>query len=127
MNDGKYPPLTDSVDDLPRTLRRERESRERAQREQLAAGSPSHNSAYRQPEAQSYAASDYAEATDAYPAVVTRFNVPFFSLMAFFIKAVLAAIPALILLAAILYGSGLALKSYFPWLVQTEILIRFPK
>jgi len=127
MNDGKYPPLTDSVDDLPRTLRRERESRERAQREQLAASAPAHNSAYRQPEAQSYAATDYAEATEAYPAVVTRFNVPFLSLMLFFIKAVLAAIPALILLAAILYGSGLALKAYFPWLVQTEILIRIPK
>ena len=57
---------------------------------------------------------------------VTRFDVPFFRLAAFFLKAVLAAVPALILLGAILYGLGVVLRMYFPWIIQTEILIRFP-
>ena len=124
MTDGKYPPL-DSVDDLPRTLRREREARERAREQQ--AGLPAQSSAYAAPEQAGYDAMAYAGVPEAYPAVVTRFRVPFVSLMLFFIKAVLAAIPALLLLAAIFYGAGIVLKTYFPWIVQTEILIRFPK
>lgn len=126
MNDGNFPPI-DSMDDLPRTLRREREARERAQKQTAMSSAPL---AYGGPE--SVTAYDplshgHAGGVEAYPAVVTRFNVPFVSLMYFFIKAVLAAIPALILLAAILFGFGIVLKTYFPWIVQTEILIRFPK
>lgn len=61
------------------------------------------------------------------PAVVRALKIPFFHLMLFCLKLTLAAIPALILLAAILYGMGQVLKIYLPWLVQAEILIRFPK
>ncbi|MEO1720234.1 MAG: hypothetical protein AAFR23_08400 [Pseudomonadota bacterium] len=57
---------------------------------------------------------------------VTRFDVPFFRLMGFFLKAVIAAIPALILLAAILWGGGQLLKALFPWLIEAEIVIRLP-
>ena len=133
MNDGKYPPLTDSIDDLPRTLRREREARDRAQREQQfaadkAAAPVSRPSAYAAPEpVNPYDVPLAYAGTDAMPATVTRLKVPFFSLMGFFIKAVFAAVPALIILVAMLYGLGVVLKTYFPQLVQMEILIRLPK
>ncbi len=128
MNEGTYPPL-DNMDDLPRTLRREREARdrERAQRDQQTNVPVQPVAAYAAPEGVGYDAMAYQGVPEPYPAIVTRFRVPFFSLMLFFIKAVLAAIPALLLLAMILYGAGIGLKTYFPWLVQTEILIRFPK
>jgi len=61
------------------------------------------------------------------PAVVRALKIPFVHLMLFCLKLTLAAIPALILLGAILYGMGQLLKMYLPWLVQAEILIRFPK
>lgn len=61
------------------------------------------------------------------PAVVRALKIPFFHLMVFCLKLTLAAIPALILLGLILYGMGQLLKIYLPWLVQAEILIRFPK
>lgn len=60
------------------------------------------------------------------PASVKRFEVPFFRLAFFFIKAVLAAIPALILLGALLYIAGKGLQAYFPELVRMKILITFP-
>jgi hypothetical protein len=63
---------------------------------------------------------------EAVPAAVTRFDVPFFRLMAFFIKAVFAAIPALIILGALLWLAGDVLRNLFPWLVKMQILIRFP-
>lgn len=136
MNDGRYPPLTDNMDDLPRTLRREREARERAQREQQVTSDrlavPAQQNIYGSPEpvnpydAPLAYAGSHAPA-EAYPAIVTRLQVPFGSLMIFFIKAVFAAIPALLILAAMLYGAGLLLKAFFPWIVQMEILIRFPK
>ncbi|WP_424956881.1 hypothetical protein [Hyphomicrobium sp. 1Nfss2.1] len=116
-------PLTadEGLDDLPRTLRREREARERAAR---------------QKEAKARAATlthDFGIQEHAYPAevpagtAVTRFDVPFTHLMAFSIKAVLAAIPALMLLGAILWVAGALLKAYFPELVHMQILINFPK
>ena len=55
---------------------------------------------------------------------VTRFRVPFVHLVWFFLKAVLAAVPALILLAAILWGFGQLLKLFWPHMVLFEILIR---
>jgi len=39
---------------------------------------------------------------------------------------VFAAIPAFIVLGALLYGAGQLLKAYFPWLIQAEIVIRLP-
>ncbi len=60
------------------------------------------------------------------PATVTRFQVPFFHLVGFFLKAVLAAIPAILLLGAILWGLGTLAQIYFPALVKMRILITFP-
>lgn len=139
MSDGQYPPLTDTSDDLPRTLRRERESRERAAREMQARSAQSgertawdRGAAGNSPVAQAsiYAAepapSYEPEAFETKAATVTRFKVPFFSLMGFFIKCVFAAIPALIILIAMLYGLGIALQTYFPQLIKMKILISFP-
>ncbi len=60
------------------------------------------------------------------PGTVTRFDVPFVHLMLFFIKAVFAAIPALIILGVLLWFAGDLLRNLFPWLVKMQILIRFP-
>lgn len=107
-------------DDLPRTLRRERE-RQKAERQGMSMGGPTGIS--------SSAASGYhaGMTDDLVQAAVKRFEVPFLHLMMFYIKAVLAAIPALILLGALLWLGGYALKVYFPWLVQAEFIIRLPK
>ena len=97
-------------DDLPRTLRRERDARS----------------------AQAYpAATDlghgYSDGLDdARPAIVRGFDVPFFRLAAFFLKAVLAAIPAIVLLGVLLWLLGAGLQTYFPWLVKMKVLITFP-
>jgi hypothetical protein len=111
------------IDDLPRTLRREREAREREARERDAkarAATLTHD----------FGASDAERDLPAFSAAaaatVVRFDVPFFHLMAFFLKAVLAAIPALILLGALLWLAGDILRNLFPWLVKMQILIRFP-
>ncbi len=63
---------------------------------------------------------------DMQPALVRRLEVPFVHLMLFFIKAVFAAIPALIILAVLLWLGGAALQTFFPQLVKMQILIRFP-
>jgi hypothetical protein len=107
--------------DLPRTLRREREAREREARERDAkarAATLTHD----------FGASDAYEPFGAAgtPAVVTRFDVPFAHLTMFFIKAVFAAVPALIILGAMLWLAGDILRNVFPWLVKMQILIRFP-
>ena len=60
------------------------------------------------------------------PATVRRFDVPFVHLATFFIKAVLAGIPALILLGVILWFAGALLQSLFPALIKMKILISFP-
>jgi hypothetical protein len=71
---------------------------------------------------------DYAPAIAdmPYPAAVRRFDVPFFHLTTFLIKAVLAAIPALFLLAAVLWIAGAGLQALFPDLIKMKILISFP-
>lgn len=123
MTDLNYPLSAEAdPDDLPRTLRREREAREREARERAASGLAADPAGYGAHDA-SY---DASAASDAYPAVVRRYDVPFFHLMMFFLKAVLAAIPALILLTAILWGLGQALQTFFPELVKMKILITFP-
>ena len=96
-------------DDLPRTLRREREARERAAQAATYSREPA-----------------WMDDTGPQPAVVTAIKMPFFRLMLFFLKAVLAAIPALILLGVVLWFAGHLLMSYFPWLVKVQILIRVP-
>lgn len=107
------------ADDLPRTLRRERDR----QRAAASASANSLGSATRATDDQSPAS---LSADDLTPAAVKRIDVPFFRLMLFFLKAVLAAIPALILLTAILGLGGHLLQLYFPELIQTKIIICSP-
>jgi hypothetical protein len=104
-------------DDLPRTIRRERDARQRS------------NAA---PQQSSYAASsNSSHSADHAPGegpvvTVTALEVPFFRLMAFFIKAVFAAIPALILLGLILFAIGQVAQTFVPWLIKARIVITFP-
>ena len=134
MTDANFPLTADGdFDDLPRTLRRERESRARQAREvkereqqerdgrAMAAsmGDPPAYLSRGRPQKPMYG-------DDPIPAAVHRFDVPFLRLAMFFMKAVLAAIPALILLGAILYFAGKGLEAYFPELVRMKILITFP-
>lgn len=130
-------------DDLPRTFRREKEAREREAREREAAERaqneretlPMGATASPQPMTASiqdrgmYAMPDpgYAAVDETQmPATVQRIDVPFVHLVTFFLKAVVAAIPALILLGVILWLGGHLLKTFFPWLVKAQILIHFP-
>jgi len=104
-------------DDLPRTLRREREARLRDGRLRDAA-----------PFAPGYAQDDavYEEPTPE-AGTVQRLQIPFVHLMAFSFKAVFAAIPALLLLTALLWLGGQALSVFFPQVGKMQILIHFPK
>ncbi len=117
------------MDDLPRTLRREKEARMRQarEREAIAAGLAAPH-----PDPMGYAGTSsdaYATAygqDETYPAAVRSIEVPFFRLVAFFLKAVIAAIPALLLLGVILWLAGQALETAFPELLKMKILISFP-
>jgi hypothetical protein len=111
-------------DDLPRTLRREREAREREMRERELPDMSEDgfgSGAQRRP-AQSYA-HDYG-ASGGRTGVVTRLEIPFGHLVKFFLKAVVAAIPALILLTVLLWGMGQGLKAFFPQFRHFEIVIK---
>lgn len=109
----------------------ERQAKERAQRERAAAPAAAAPSLSTAPEigANPQVYADPAVQPDIadmpYPATVRRIDVPFFHLMAFFLKAVVAAIPALILLTAILWFLGQGLSAFFPELVKMKILIGF--
>ncbi len=125
-------------DDLPRTLRRERDAREREARERQAAerAQAERETLPMGPAPVPTAAEEFYAVPDptypvagldaAMPATVTRFDVPFLHLMAFFLKAALAAIPAILLLGVFIWGAGHLLQTYFPWLVKAQILIHFP-
>ncbi len=118
-------------DDLPRTVKQQKEAARAKARDYRDA-------TYAPPPKTPMAAldndlrgSDYAlpaSPPGEYPlTTVARFETPFLHMVVFFLKAVLAAIPALLLLTLILWGFGQVAKHYMPWLVQTEILIKFPK
>ncbi len=115
------------TDDLPRTLRREREARERAG----LVGS-GHTGGLPPLGAAGHAPSAYIPEQSASDGIVmsgttvTDVRIPFFRLMMFCFKLVFAAIPALILLTAILWLAGHALMTFFPWLVKMQILIKVP-
>ncbi len=136
MSDGQYPPLVDSTDDLPRTLRRAREQQVREQQLREQSGQAdawdrgqnavATSSSYHAPEPTHPYDTMYAGASSETPITVRRLKIPFFSLMGFFIKAVFAAIPAILILVGMLYGLGLALQTYFPQLIKMKILISFP-
>jgi hypothetical protein len=115
-------------DDLPRTVRRERDARAREAREREAREREATLTAAPPPR---YLGRDdpYARpamSDDPVPAAVRRLEVPFIRLVFFFIKAVFAAIPALILLGAILWYAGHILQTQFPELIKMKILITFP-
>jgi hypothetical protein len=107
-------------DDLPRTFRREREAREREARER----------------------EDQREAMIIEPAFLRRdppnrlmvpataedrLQIGFVRLMAFCIKVVFAAIPAILILSVLLWLGGQALATFFPQLPRMQIFIHFPK
>lgn len=116
MTDAHYPLPADDADDLPRTLRRQREEMDARRAGAAAYGIP-------EPTMPATAADD-----GNLPGGVTvrRLDIPFLHLAGFFLKAVLAAIPALILLGLILWGVGHVLQVYFPQLLKMQILIWFP-
>lgn len=146
MSDLNYPLAADGgPDDLPRTLRRERDAREREARERLAKerealaatstiGGPSiTNSSMGGPGMAGAGMADpYAMAEPTYghaeplPSVVRRIDVPFVQLVTFFLKAVFAMVPAILVLGIILWGIGQMLQTFFPQLVKMQILIWFP-
>jgi hypothetical protein len=109
------------TDDLPRTLRREREARERAG---LTSSVPPLGAA---PSPAGYvpepAVSDGLVMSGG---TVTDVRIPFFRLMMICLKLVFAAIPALMVLGGILWLAGHLLMTFFPWLVKLQILIRVP-
>ena len=127
-------PFSDESDDLPRTFRREKEARAREARERAAqerAAAPSLPMGAQGPSASRpaiYADPDLEPVLGdmPFPAVVRRFDVPFFHLAGFFLKAVIAGIPALLLLGAILWLFGAALQALLPSLIKMKILISFP-
>ena len=121
MTDAHLTLADGGPDDLPRTLRREREAqreaRERAAAEQAYAPEP--------------AMSGFGPGSSGYgieppAATVTRIDIPFLRLMAFFVKALFAAVPALIILGVMLWGMGQVLTTYAPWLIKLKILITIP-
>lgn len=132
MAEPNFPPLGDEQsDDLPRTFRREKEARAREARERAAqerAAAPSLSTEPPAPAPRVDANPDYSPALVEmpYPASVQRFDVPFLHLVTFFLKAVVAAIPALILLTAIMWVFGAGIKALFPELIKMKILISFP-
>jgi hypothetical protein len=132
-----FDPLSDDMEDLPRTFRREkearaREAREREAQERAAAPSlPMGSDERSKPQPRIYAAADFSADTSGgsiplAPASVRSIDVPFQQLVMFFLKAVVAAIPALILLTAVLWMFGAVLELAFPWLIKMKILISFP-
>jgi hypothetical protein len=133
ISDGNIP-LTGQpdIDDLPRTLRREHEARAREARERsgqtmsgptlTSSARPSNEPAFQATDAYDAA----APAGEPFPAVVKALDIPFGDLVAFCVKAVLAAIPALLLLMVILWGVGQILETLVPDLLKMKILISFP-
>lgn len=105
-------PLDEPSDDLPRALRRERDAREREQRERelREAEFPLRDSGG-------------PGASFPPPATVTRIDIPFLRLVFFFLKAALAAVPALLLLGVILFSVGQLLEWYFPGSSVVHIMI----
>ncbi|KUO54308.1 MAG: hypothetical protein APF80_10160 [Alphaproteobacteria bacterium BRH_c36] len=129
MPDPDFPLMADDeMDDLPRTLRREKAAREReamGRTDSLGDGRAAPAPELGAPIQPRYGHGAYEE--EPLPAEVRRLNIPFLHLMVFFLKAVLAAVPALILLGAIIWGAGEILQNYLPWLVQMKIVILFPE
>ena len=119
-------------DDLPRTIRRERdakqarerEAREHDARERLSMEpAPFHVFERQGPYGDRQMPYGFAAPSGS----VATLDVPFSKLMGFFLQAVFAAIPALVILAAMLWLAGHGLQTFFPDLVKLKILIYMPK
>ena len=124
MTDTNFPLSADAdLDDLPRTLRREHEARAREARERQRDGAPGDPPRFVSRD-DGYAAVPLLDEPPA--ATVTRIDVPFVRLVFFFLKAVVAAIPALILLTAILWVGGQLVEAFYPEIIKMKILISFP-
>jgi len=126
--------FSDDTDDLPRTLRREkearaREARERAARERAAAPTLSTgiDDDYSRPQPQIYRSAETETCIGNAPiaATVRAFDVPFARLVTFFLKAAIAAVPGVLLLGVILWFVGAGLEMAFPQLIKMKILIGF--
>ena len=129
MAEPNFGPIGDEpVDDLPRTFRREKEARQREAQERASRDRAAAPSLSQTPDAYVEAAPSAHTAIQDLPisAVVRRFDVPFLHLVTFFLKAVIAAIPAIILLGLILWFGGHILQAFFPDLVKMKILLSFP-
>ncbi len=125
MTDANFSLMMDeALDDLPRTVRRERDAQRAAREDEARKRAAKLTYGFSAGERRD----DYdgSPERDAIPAVVTRFDVPFVRLMMFYIKAVFAAVPALIILGGLLWLAGDVMRTLFPWLVKMQILIRFP-
>ena len=124
-------------EDLPRTVRRQKEAQEREAMErnrglgQGPTGRPGQalerggEPAYRAHETEDY---DYGP-EDIEPeqqVTVTHLQIPFFRLMLFFIKAVFAAITLHHQTPKQPSVSDLFIKAYFPQLIKMQILIKVP-
>jgi hypothetical protein len=125
--------FSDDTDDLPRTFRREKEARareaqERAARERAAAPTLSTGvEDYSRPQPQIYRSAENEPCIGNAPvaATVRAFDVPFARLVTFFLKAAVAAVPAMLLLGVILWFVGAGLEMVFPQLIKMKILIGF--
>lgn len=104
-------------DDLPRTLRRAREDKEREARSRDPSLDPTPGSAAARAPAQPFVTAANGEGRS----VVVGFDVPFLRLVGFFIKAAFAAIPAVILFFLLVYGMGQLLLRVAPELVQMKV------
>ena len=129
MAEPNFGPIGDEpVDDLPRTFRREKEARQREAQERASRERAPSPSLSPSPDAYSDPMPAAQPMIAGMPmlAVVRSFDVPFLHLVAFFLKSVIAAIPAMILLGAILWFGGHMLQAFFPDLVKMKILLSFP-
>ena len=111
-------------DDLPRTFRREREAREREARAREA---HEREADIIEPAFLRRDTSHQPQRLMPEPSADGRLQIGFLKLTAFFIKAVFAAIPAILILAVLLWLGGQALATFFPQLPRMQILIHFPK
>lgn len=115
-------------DDLPRTIRREREARDREAREREVRDREARDrqvsaAAVRAPKSDDEIDLDIPRAPVA---TVVDFDVPLAKLAAFFVKAVFAAVPALLILMAMLWVFGHTLQTFFPQLLKMKVLIYMP-
>ncbi|MGE3228893.1 MAG: hypothetical protein AB7J30_05600 [Hyphomicrobium sp.] len=128
MTDTNFPLAADGdFDDLPRTLRREKEARAREARERRERESRSMdgNMVGDPPSYLARTRPSPGSEGELTAASVERFDVPFHHLVMFFLKCAIAAVPALVLLGALFFFGSKALEVFYPELLRMKILITF--